>query len=74
VCHNARFERLSERWLTRGIALLAPQSRYTVRLALSLYRGILGRIDANAFDVFTRRAYVPFRTKMLTALTVVFTG
>ncbi|GAC1659497.1 MAG: phytoene synthase [Candidatus Elarobacter sp.] len=55
-----------------GIALLAPQSRYTVRLALSLYRGILGRIEANRYDVFARRAYVPLRTKMLTALTVAF--
>ena len=53
-----------------GIALLAPQSRYTVRLALSLYRGILERIEANGFDVFTRRAYVPFRAKLLTALAV----
>jgi phytoene synthase len=53
-----------------GIALLAPQSRYTVRLALSLYRGILGRIEANGYDVFTRRAYVPLRAKLLSAITV----
>jgi phytoene synthase len=53
-----------------GIALLAPQSRYTVRLALSLYRGILERIEANGFDVFTRRAYVPLRAKLLIALAV----
>ena len=53
-----------------GIALLAPRSRYTVRLALSLYRGILERIEANGFDVFTRRAYVPLRAKLLTALAV----
>ena len=53
-----------------GIALLAPESRYTVRLALSLYRGILHRIEANRFDVFTRRAFVPLRAKMLTALAV----
>jgi phytoene synthase len=53
-----------------GIELLAPGSRYTVRLALSLYRGILARIEANSYDVFTRRAYVPLRAKMLTALTV----
>ena len=55
-----------------GIALLAPESRYTVRLALSLYRGILARIEANGYDVFTRRAYVPLRAKMLTALMVAF--
>ena len=53
-----------------GIALLAPESRYTVRLALSLYRGILDRIEANGYDVFTRRAFVPFRAKLTTALTV----
>jgi phytoene synthase len=53
-----------------GIALLAPGSRYTVRLALSLYRGILDRIEANGYDVFTRRAHVPLRAKMRTALAV----
>jgi phytoene synthase len=56
-----------------GIALLAPESRYTVRLALSLYRGILDRIEANRYDVFTRRAHVPLRAKLLIALTVAIT-
>ena len=51
-----------------GIARLQPESRYTVRLALHLYRGILGAIEANGYDVFTKRAYVPLRTKILTAL------
>jgi phytoene synthase len=51
-----------------GVALLAPESRYTVRLALTLYRGILDRIEANRYDVFTRRAHVPFHAKMLAAL------
>jgi phytoene synthase len=55
-----------------GIALLAPESRYTVRLALTLYRQILGSIEANRYDVYTKRAYVPFRSKMLAALTVAF--
>jgi len=53
-----------------GIALLAPESRYTVRLALSLYRGILDRIERNRYDVFTRRAYVPLHRKLQTALAV----
>jgi phytoene synthase len=53
-----------------GIALLAPESRYTVRLARSLYRGILDRIEANGFDVFERRAHVPLHGKVRTALTV----
>jgi len=56
-----------------GIALLAPESRYTVRLALTLYRRILHSIEANRYDVFTKRAYVPFRSKLLTAMAVAFT-
>ena len=55
-----------------GIALLNPESRYTVRLALHLYRRILNAIELNHYDVFGRRAYVPFRTKMLAALLVGF--
>ncbi len=51
-----------------GIAMLAPESRYTVRLALSLYRGILDAIERNGYDVFRRRAYVPLRAKIVTAL------
>lgn len=50
-----------------GIAMLDPDSRYTVRLALSLYRGILGSIERNDFDVYRRRAFVPMRTKLFVA-------
>ncbi|HEY6235065.1 MAG TPA: squalene/phytoene synthase family protein [Candidatus Elarobacter sp.] len=57
-----------------GIALLAPESRYTVRLALSLYRAILDRIEANGYDVFTRRAYVPLRAKAVFALRTLVDG
>ncbi len=53
-----------------GIALLAPESRYTVRLALSLYRRILASIELNGYNVFTRRAYVPLRSKIATALAI----
>jgi len=53
-----------------GIALLSPDSRYTVRLALSLYRRILDEIERNEFDVFARRAYVPLRAKVATALSL----
>ncbi len=53
-----------------GIAMLAPESRYTVRLALSLYRRILNAIERNEYDVFRRRAFVPLRAKLATALTV----
>ncbi|GAC1406843.1 MAG: phytoene synthase [Candidatus Velthaea sp.] len=55
-----------------GIAMLNPESRYTVKLALTLYRGILRAIEANRYDVFTKRAYVPFRSKMLAAMAVAF--
>ena len=51
-----------------GIALLEPDARYGVRLALRLYRGILDRIERNRYDVFTRRAHVPLPAKFLTAL------
>lgn len=65
-------ERVREIYLEAepGIAMLAPESRYTVRLALSLYRRILRAIELNDYDVFTRRAYVPFRSKLATALSV----
>jgi len=53
-----------------GIALLSRESRYTVRLALTLYRSILQAIEVNAYDVFTRRAYVPLRAKLATALSL----
>lgn len=53
-----------------GIELLSPESRYTVRLALSLYRRILNAIELNDYNVFTRRAYVPLRSKIVTALGV----
>jgi phytoene synthase len=51
-----------------GIELLAPSSRFTVRLALSLYRRILTEIEHNGYDVFTRRAHVPMRAKVMTAM------
>jgi phytoene synthase len=53
-----------------GIALLSAESRYTVRLALSLYRRILSAIELNGYNVFSRRAYVPLRSKIVTALGV----
>jgi phytoene synthase len=53
-----------------GIALLDPGTRFTVRLALSLYRAILDRIERNRYDVFTLRAYVPLRAKIAMAFGV----
>ncbi|HTW85793.1 MAG TPA: squalene/phytoene synthase family protein [Candidatus Sulfotelmatobacter sp.] len=53
-----------------GVAMLEPSSRFTVGVALSLYRAILERIEANGYDVFGRRAYVPLRGKLLGALSI----
>lgn len=55
-----------------GIALLAPQSRYTVKIALVLYRRILDEIEKNGYDVFTRRAYVRLPAKVMTAARAFF--
>ena len=57
-----------------GIALLAPDARFTIRLALDFYRAILARIEANGYDVFTRRAYVPATSKMLLAVGAALSG
>ncbi len=53
-----------------GIARLQPESRYSVDLALHLYRGILAAIEANGYDVFGRRAFVPLRAKIGTAFSL----
>lgn len=42
----------------RGVALLEPDSRLAIALSATLYRRILGRIRANRYDVFTKRAHV----------------
>jgi phytoene synthase len=55
-----------------GIAMLSADSRYTVRLAYTLYGRILNEIESNGYDVFTRRAYVPLRAKLVSALTLAF--
>jgi phytoene synthase len=51
-----------------GIAMLAPESRYAVRLALHFYRGILDVVETNRYDVFNKRAFVPLHAKLSTAL------
>jgi phytoene synthase len=47
-----------------GIALLDPDGRLAIAAASDIYRGILGRIEANGYDVFGRRAYVPLHQKL----------
>lgn len=42
-----------------GIALLDPRGSFAVRVAADVYARILHRIEANDYDVFSRRAVVP---------------
>ena len=43
----------------RGIRVLSRDSRWPVWSALMLYQGILDMIEANEYDVFSKRAFVP---------------
>lgn len=47
-----------------GIAMLSADCRLAVRLSGSLYRNILERIRINNYNVFTKRASVPLKTKL----------
>jgi phytoene synthase len=49
-----------------GLSLLPPASARCVRSARVLYAGILDRIEAAGYDVFTRRARVPAWRKLTT--------
>ncbi|MBV9865134.1 MAG: phytoene/squalene synthase family protein [Abitibacteriaceae bacterium] len=48
-----------------GIALLQPQGRIAVRVASSLYRAILNKIEAQQWDVFRGRARTNFPEKIM---------
>ena len=50
-----------------GISLLSADCHMAVRLSATLYRSILDRIRLNNFNVFTKRASVPLKTKLKTA-------
>lgn len=52
----------------RGLPLLPPASARCVGTALTLYSGILGRIEAADYDVFSRRARVPTWRKAAVAV------
>ncbi len=41
-----------------GIGFLADKARFSVAVAADVYRGILGKIIANSYDVFTKRAFL----------------
>jgi 15-cis-phytoene synthase len=51
-----------------GLELLPPASARCVRSARDLYAGILDRIEAAGYDVFTRRARVPAWRKLTTVV------
>ena len=48
----------------RGISMLSPDARWPVWSALVLYSKILSVIEANGYDVFNKRAYVPTLNKL----------
>lgn len=55
-------------WFQRsedGVRFLCADARWPVWTSLRLYRGILDAIEANGYDVFNKRAYVPKYKKFL---------
>lgn len=48
-----------------GIGMLSKQARFAIHVAAGLYRGILGKIVANRYDVFTRRAHLSSAEKLI---------
>ena len=47
-----------------GVALLGKSGRFAIGAAAELYQGILDDIEANDYDVFSRRAYTSERRKL----------
>lgn len=50
-----------------GIAMLAPSSQPCIAAASELYCGIVDEVEANDYDVFTKRAKVPVRRRLAVA-------
>jgi phytoene synthase len=50
-----------------GISLLNPDCHLAVNLSGTLYRRILDHIRLNNYNVFTKRASVPLKTKLMAA-------
>lgn len=53
----------AEAWA--GIRLLSPDGRLAIAAAADLYRGILGKIVANGYDVFQTRAHLSNMEKLV---------
>jgi len=47
-----------------GIGFLAKKARFSVAVASEVYRGILGKITQNQYNVFTQRAYLSKSEKL----------
>jgi len=47
-----------------GIGFLAEKARFSVAVAADVYRGILGKIIANGYNVFTQRAFLTRSEKL----------
>ncbi len=47
-----------------GIGFLAEKARFSVAVASDVYRGILGKIIANQYDVFNKRAFLTKSEKL----------
>lgn len=48
----------------RGICLLDPSSRFAIRAASKIYRGILTRIEQEKYDPFRGRVFLPKKQKL----------
>lgn len=51
-----------------GVDYLDPQCRPCIRTASTLYCGIVDEVERNGYDVFTKRATVPLRTRLAVAI------
>jgi phytoene synthase len=54
-----------------GLRFIAEKARFAVAVAADVYRGILGKIISNGYNVFTRRAYLT-RSEKLRRLPIVW--
>ena len=67
IAHLVGYTRAVYRRAEPGIAMLRPESRPCVRVATTLYRGILDEIQDAGYEVLNRRAVVPLRRRLRVA-------